>query len=276
MMTRRKAIKLTGLATLGAWAGTARVSAQRRPTDLKLGVTSITLSSQPADMVIAELKKMDIHFATVAKAHCPWDGTPEQCHAAIKKFTDAGIKVTGTNVLALPNNEAALRKTFDNVKAAGLATMDCKPEPQAISLLEKFVKEYDIRLAIHNHGPGDTYPSPLAAWKLIEPYDSRIGVCIDVGHCWRAGTDPAEAIRTCRSRLYDIHLKDSLAHPGARHDIPVEVGKGHMDIKGILAALVEINYQNVVDFEYEKKTNPVTGLEESIDYVRKVLAGMPA
>jgi len=98
-------------------------------------------------------------------------------------------------------------------------------------------------------------------------------LCIDTGHAWRAGTDPAEAIRKCHTRLYDIHLKDSLATPGAK-DIPVEVGRGHMDIKGILAALIEVKYRRVVAFEYEKRSNPVSGLAESVAYVRKVLTEM--
>ncbi len=142
--------------------------------------------------------------------------------------------------------------------------------------MEKFVKEFDLRLAIHNHGPEDkVYPSPLDAWKAVQPYDQRIGLCIDVGHSWRAGTDPVEAIRKCRERLYDIHLKDSLANPGDKKDTPVEVGRGKLDIRGMLAALIEIKYPHIVAFEYEKRPeNVVAGLAESIGYVRGLLAGM--
>jgi inosose dehydratase len=276
MMNRRDAIKLTGLAALGSMTG-ANGFAEEKPADrLKLGVATITLGKLPANAVIAELKKIQIQYLTISKALCPWGGTAEECQAAAKKFTDAGLTITGSNVLELPNDEAVVRKTFENAQAAGLPVMDCKPSFDAYPLLEKYVKQYDIRLAVHNHGPGDKfYPSPYDAWKLIEPFDPRIGRCIDVGHAWRAGTDPAEAIRKCRSRIYDIHLKDSLAAQGAK-DIPVEVGKGHMDIKGILTALIEIKYERIVTFEYEKRTNPVSGLAESVAYVRKVLTELPA
>jgi len=276
MMTRRQALKLSALTAIGTWTGTGCLSAKPRDHSLKLGVTSYTLSNLPPEAVIAELKHLDIHYVTLAKAHCPWDGTAEQCRAAAKKFTDAGITVTGSNVIDLPNHEPAVRKAFENAHAAGLPAMDCKPALDAFPLVEKYVKQFDIRLAIHNHGPGDKfYPSPYDAWKVIQPYDQRIGLCIDVGHAWRAGTDPAEAIRKCRSRLYDIHLKDSLAVPGAK-DIPVEVGRGHMDIKSILAALIEVKYERTVAFEYEKRTNPISGLEESVAYVRKLLTEMSA
>ena len=273
-MTRREALKLSALAACGAWTGAGCVSEGKRERPLKLGVASYSLSNLPAEAVIAELQKLDIHYVTLFHTHCPWDGTPEQCRAAAKKITDAGLTVTGTGVIDLPDHEPAVRKAFENARAAGLPAMDCRPALDAFPLLDKYVKQYNIRLAIHNHGPGDKfYPSPYDAWKVIQPYDARIGLCIDTGHAWRAGTDPAEAIRKCHTRLYDIHLKDSLAAPGAK-DIPAEVGRGHMDIKGILAALIEVKYRHVVAFEYEKRSNPVSGLEESVAYVRKVLIEM--
>ena len=245
---------------------------------MKLGVASYSLSNLPVPAVIAELKEWDIHYVTLYHTHCPWEGTAEQCRAAAKKFTDAGLVVTGSGVIDLPNHEPAVAKAFANARAAGLFAMDCRPALDAFPLVEKYVKQYDMRLAIHNHGPGDKfYPSPYDAWKVIQDLDPhRIGLCIfDVGHAWRAGTDPAEAIRKCSSRLYDIHMKDSLAATGAK-DIPVEVGRGHMDIKGILAALIEVKYQHIVAFEYEKRGNPVSGLEESVAYVRKALTDMAA
>jgi inosose dehydratase len=273
-MTRREALKLAGMATLGAWTGAGCVSTGERGGPLKLGVASVSLSNLSPEAVIAELKRLDIHYATLFKTHCPWGGTTGECRAAAKKFTDAGITVTGSGVIDLPNNEPAVRKAFENARAAGLPVMDCKPSLDAYPLVEKYVRQFDIRLAVHNHGPGDKfYPSPYDAWKAIQNYDPRIGLCIDVGHAWRAGTDPAEAIRKCHARLYDIHLKDSLAEPGAS-DIPVEVGRGRMDIKGILAALIEVKYRRIVAFEYEKRANPVSGLAESVAYVRKALTEM--
>jgi sugar phosphate isomerase/epimerase len=274
-MNRRQALKLTALSAAGLWAGAGCASAEKRGPALKLGVASYSLSNLPASAVIAELQKLDIHYVTLFRTHCPWDGTPEQCRAAAKKFTDAGLAVTGTGVIDLPNQEPIVAKAFANAQAAGLPAMDCKPGLDAFPLLDKYVKQYNIRLAIHNHGPGDRYPSPFDAWKLIQDYDPRIGLCIDVGHAWRAGADPAEAIRKCHTRVYDIHLKDSLAVQGGK-DVPVEVGRGHMDIKGILAALIEVKYQRVVAFEYEKRSNPVSGLEESVACVRKTLAGLEA
>ena len=284
-LTRREALKLAALATLGlpfagalsASAAEVRVPMLRNSSRLKLGVASYSLNKLSADAVITVLKDLQIRYVSLYKTHCPWDGTPEQCRAAANKFKQAGLVITGSGVIDLPNKEEALTRAFENARAAGLPTMVCKPAPDALPLVEKFVKKYKIKLAIHNHGPEDkVYPTPYEAWKAIQPFDKRIGLCIDVGHAARAGADPAEAIRKCHSRLYDIHLKDSMALPGVTKDVPIEVGRGKLDIKGILAALIEVKYSNIVAFEYEKRADdPRAGLAESIAYVRKLLAEMP-
>ena len=234
------------------------------------------MSKLPPDKVIAAAKRLDLHNVSLFGSHCPWaGGTAEQCRAAAQKFKDAGLAITGCGVINLPNEESAVRRAFNNAQAAGLPTMICKPAHDAFPLVEKYVKQYDIRLAIHNHGPGDgrnilVHSTPGRPNRDL--YDSRIGLCIDVGHSYHTG-HPAEAIRKCHERLYDIHLKDSMAAVGARQDIPVEVGRGRLDIKGILAALLEVKSSHIVAFEYEKQTgDPEEGLAESVAYVRKILA----
>ena len=137
--------------------------------------------------------------------------------------------------------------------------------------LDKFVKEFDIRLAIHNHGPEDKQlPSPYDVWNAVEKLDKRVGLCIDVGHTARAGVDPAEAIVKCKDRLHDLHLKDisTLAKPS-----PIESGRGILNTQAILTALLKINYQGLAGFEYEKDSkDPIPGLAESVGYVRGLLA----
>ena len=103
--------------------------------------------------------------------------------------------------------------------------------------------------------------------------DERIGVCIDVGHTARCGVDPVRAIRTCAARLYDVHLKD-LASREAKSQA-VEVGRGVLDIRGMLQALLDIGYSDHVGLEHEKDMNdPIPGVAESIGYIRGTLAAM--
>jgi sugar phosphate isomerase/epimerase len=284
-LTRRAAIKAAALSALSlpclgalsAIAQAADASSAVKPADkLKLGVATISLSKKNIEGVIAALKQLHIESASLYKTHLPWaTATPDQCQAVVKQFTDAGLIVSSTGVIDFTTDESAARAAFENVKAAGLKTMCARPIPEALPLVERLVKEYDIKVAIHNHGPSDLYPTGEAAWKAVQPYDKRIGLCIDVGHAWRAGGDPVTEIVKCRERLYQVHLKDTRGpkNTGTKDPSPVVVGHGDLDIKGILAALVQIQFQYRADFEYEEKADDqLPGLAESVGYVRGILS----
>lgn len=284
-LTRREALRTAALGALAlpflnsrAFAEQAASSeAPARVERLRLGVATYSTRTMSLDETIVALKALRITNVGLYRNHCNWETVSvAEARAAGDKLRATGIALTGSGVIVLPNDEAKCRRAFENVKAAGMATMVCKPDLAALQLVEKLVKEFDQKLAIHNHGPEDkVFPSPGYVWDAIKSLDSRIGFCIDVGNSMRAHTDPAAAIRQYAARLYDVHLKDSQAIPGAEKDIPVEVGRGRMDIPGILRALLEIKYTGVVAFEYEKPTgNPVTGLAESVGYVRGLLSTM--
>lgn len=248
-----------------------------RENGLRLGIASYSVRHLSLDEAIATVKTLRVSNIALFRLHCNWEGaTVEECRAVGGKLKAAGLKLTGSGVVNLPNDEAKCRKAFENVKAAGMATMVCKPDIAALPLVAKLAKEFDQKLAIHNHGPEDkVYPTPAVAWDLIKSLDSRVGLCIDVGHTARGGEDAITAIKKYAARLYDVHLKDSVAVPGAQRDIPIEVGAGRLDIRGMLRALLEVKYNGVVSFEYEKVSgNPVVGLAESVGYVRGALAAL--
>ena len=248
-----------------------------RENGLRLGVASYSTRTMTLDETIAVLQLLRIKNTGLFKANCDWQSaTVDTCRAVGAKLRAAGLTLTGSGVVNLPNDEAKLRQAFENVRAAEMATMVCKPEIAALPLIDKLVKEYDQKLAIHNHGPEDkVFPTPESAFEAVKSFDSRMGLCIDIGHTARAGVDPVEAVKKYASRLYDLHLKDSIAIVGAMKDIPTEVGTGRINIRGVLSALKQINYPGVVAFEYEKvASNPVTGLAESIGYVRGMLSAM--
>jgi len=136
------------------------------------------------------------------------------------------------------------------------------------------VKEYDIRLAIHNHGPEDKlWASPLDILRAIKDLDPRIGCCIDVGHTVRAGTDVVEAIHEVGPRLFNMHMKDLTSFTSKESQ--VAVGDGKMPVKGIFEALIAMKYQGFVDLEYEVHADdPMPGVIRSFAYMRGILAGM--
>lgn len=284
-VTRREILKTAAVGALtlpwlaaASAAETPAVSAAAtavREHGLRLGLATYSTRMMSLDDTITAIKALRLPNAGLYKAHCNWETvTVDEARAVGEKLRAAGIALTGSGVVNLPNDEAKCRQAFENVKAAGMATMVCKPDLVSLPLIERLAKEYDQKVAIHNHGPEDkVYPSPADAWNAVKSLDVRMGLCLDVGHAMRAKADPAQAVRLYASRIYDLHLKDSLAEPGALNDIPTEIGTGHIDVRGLLRALREVKYAGVVAFEYEKAgRNPVTGIAESVGYVRGLLS----
>ena len=285
-ITRRTALKTAAVAALAypflrpfsALAADASMTPPNRTHGIKLGLATYSLNTLTVDQIIPIVRQFDLKTVSLFRLHAPWGtGTVEECRTAVQKFADAGITVTSTGVVNLPNEEPVVRKAFENIRGAGLKKFCGRPTPEALPLVEKFVKEYDLTVAIHNHGPTDLYPTAADVMKAIKPYDRRIGVCVDVGHGWLADEDPAAAIRASADRLYEVHLKDTRGpKDGKSTDAgPVIVGRGLLDFKAIMAALVQVKFAHEAEFEYEEAVpNKVPGIAESLGYVRGLLAAM--
>ncbi len=242
-----------------------------------LGVASYTFRSFPRAQVIEYLKQLKVTTlnAKDVKDHLPMT-TPEATTQAVEAYKAAGIKLTAVGTVYFPKDEDEdIRSKFEYAKRAGVSVIVTgDPTLQTLPRIEKFVKEYDIRIAIHNHGPEDKiWPSPLDVLKAVKNMDPRMGCCIDVGHTERAGTDVIQAIHAAGSRLFDVHIKDLTDFTSKESQ--VTVGDGKMPIRAIFEALLAIKYKGNVDLEYEVHgDDPMPGVMNSFAYMRGVLAGM--
>ena len=246
------------------------------PSPIKLGVASYTFRAFTRDQMIGFLKQLHVRDLNCkdVKDHLPTDPAAEA--AAVADYKANGIKLHACGAIYFPKDEDDdIRAKFEYAKRAGIPVIvGGDPTPASLPRVEKFVREYDIKLAIHNHGPEDKlWQSPLDILKLIKDMDPRIGCCIDVGHTERAGTDPVEAIHEVGPRLFNMHVKD-LTDLKVKES-QVAVGEGKIPIPEIFKALIETKYKGFVDLEYEIKENdPMPGVTASFAYMRKVLAGM--
>jgi sugar phosphate isomerase/epimerase len=241
---------------------------------LKLGVASYSMREFSLDQALEMAKTLGVTRMTFKDVHIPRTDTPEATRALRAKIEAAGITIMGGGTITIPNNPAQIEKEFVYAKNAGFPLIYVDPEPAALDAIERLAKSYDIRVAIHNHGPEDKrWPRPQDAYAAIKSRDKRLGLCIDVGHTTRTGTDAVQACRECRDRLYDMHVKD-LASKTAKES-QVEVGRGVIDFPGLFRALIEIGYQGQVGLEYEiNAKNPLPGMIESMAYMRGVLAAV--
>lgn len=282
MATRlsRRAFLGTGAAAAAWSASASRLSAQAGATPapaaggLKLGVASYSLREFPLDRALEMARVLGVRYMTFKDVHVPRTDPPDATRALRQKIEAAGITIMGGGTITLPNDPAQLKKDFEYAKNAGFPLIFVAPEPAALDTIEQMAVTYDIKVAIHNHGPEDKHwPRPHDAYAAIKSRDKRLGLCIDVGHTLRTGADPVQACREFADRLYDMHVKD-LAVKTDR-DSQVAVGRGLIDFPGLFRTLLDVGYQGQVGLEYEiKPKDPLPGMIESIAYMRGVLAGV--
>jgi inosose dehydratase len=259
-------------------AQTSTTTAEADPwLGLKAGVATYTLRELPIEEAIKAIQRVGLKYVSIknVKNHIDLSHSSEERKRRAQMFRDAGITPLSVGNIPMKKGEEEIRAAFEFARDVGVSTIVCAPSQDAIPTLDKMVKEFDIKIAIHNHGPEDKagFPSPFDAMRAIEGADKRVGLCIDVGHTARAGVDPADSIIKCQDRLYDVHIKDISAL--GDKNTPIESGRGILDSKAILAALLKIKYQGLVGFEYEKDgKDPVPGLAESVGYNKGLLVGL--
>lgn len=265
------AIGVAALTTAAARAQEYRIAG----ADIKLGVASYSFRKFSRAQAIQMMKHLGTPYLNVKDFHLALTSTPEEIDAARNEFHDAGLILVGCgNVNFDKDDEADIRSKFVYAKRAGFPLIVCAPTHVTLPKLEKFVKEYDIKIAVHNHGPEDkNFPTPQSVLEIVKNMDPRCGLCIDIGHTSRTGVDIVGSIREAGPRLLDMHAKD-LADPMVKSS-QVVVGEGKLPIPEIFAQLVKMNYKGSVNLEYEiEESDPLPGMQKSFTYMRRVLSNL--
>jgi sugar phosphate isomerase/epimerase len=278
-MRRREFLTTVAAASLlPQVAGRASAQTSPAPERLKLGVASYSLRKFPFEKAIEMTKACDVKYINFKDFHLPRSASAEAIRAAIAATQAAGLTLMGGGTITMrdgtPAEVATLRKDFEYAKAAGFPLIVAAPSIRSLDAVEQLAKEFQIRIAIHNHGPEDKFfPSPYDVYKHVKGRDKHMGLCIDIGHTWRAGTDPTKAVLELRDRVYDLHVKD--LRDLKDRDSQVIVGKGAIDFPALFRALIKIGYTGHVGLEYEiDADNPLPGMQQSFAYMRGVLAGI--
>ena len=270
-----------GGAALLASAGlpAASFAATSTPGDIKLGVASYSFRKKSAEEAVAGCKALGVRYLNVKNDfHLKYGSSPEQISAFKKLLDDNGITLVGTgNTTMRKPDEADIRAKFEFNKAMGSPMMVIAPSLESLPVIEKMVKEYNIPVAIHNHGPEDKdfFPSPYDVLKAVKNMDPRVGLCMDIGHSTRAGADIVKAAKDAGPRLLDMHTKDLKDGKDAKSQ--VAVGDGILPIAALFRQLEKQGYKGYVNLEYEiEADNPMPGMQKSFSYMRGVAAGLKA
>jgi sugar phosphate isomerase/epimerase len=289
LATRRNFLGAAGAGLVAAGLPSASAKVEPAPWGIKLGIATYTFREYSRAETIAFLKTLQVPWVSVkqqgVKGKYHWDmkaPADEQAQAR-KDFQDAGLKVMSAGNTDMKELTAdGLRPVFEWAKAGGVPMLVAAPLHENIGVIEQLIKQYDIKVAIHNHGPEDkNFPTPESVLEVVKGRDPRFGLCMDVGHSARTGTDVVGAIANAGSRLLDMHVKDLSTFkqlPGQNAGaLQCEVGEGIMPFPQIFKQLKKMNYQGCVDLEYEINGKDVMPhVQTAFSYMRGVLAGLAA
>lgn len=266
------ALAVTSLSSFRPFAETSRVvpANTMEKYSFHIGIAGYTFLKIDLDKSLEMMKRVGVKYLSIKNFHLPFDSTAEQ----IKDFHNklAAHDVTGYCVGPIyMHSEEEIDKAFDYTKRVGVNMMIGVPDYELLPYTEKKVKEYNIRVAIHNHGPDNLlYPTASFIVEKVGKMDERIGICLDIGHNKRAGEDPAMAVKKYSQRIFDMHIKDVSA--AAKEGKNIELGRGVIDIPGFFRTLSKTKYNGVCSLEYEKdNTDPLPGISESIGYLNGTL-----
>jgi sugar phosphate isomerase/epimerase len=236
----------------------------------KLGMAGFTFTRVPFEKAIEVLKKTDVHYLTIKDFYLPLTCTAEEAAAFMAKLKENGIIGYAVGPIYM-NSEAEIDRAFDYAKRVGVKLIIGVPKYDLLPYVDKKVKEYDMKYAIHLHGPDNPlYPDAEDVWNHVKDLDPRIGMCLDIGHDTRAGKDPVADLKKYAPRIFDIHIKD-VTGP-IKEGYSLEIGRGIIDFPAFVKMLRKVGYTGVCGLEHEKDMNdPYMGIAESIGYFRGII-----
>jgi sugar phosphate isomerase/epimerase len=279
---RRAFLAAAGGAALALPAAAKALSAGPSPiappdNSLKLGVASYSLRNFPRAKAIEMVKALRTPYVNIKSVHLDYPLSPAELQAGRREFEAAGLIITGGGTITFEKDtDEDVQKYFEYAKNAGMPLMVATADPAFLPRIERFARQYNIKVAIHNHGPEDkVFHSPYDVLGYVKNMHPNMGLCMDVGHAVRAGTDVVKAVADAGPRLLDMHIKDLTDF--TNRDSQVAVGEGKIPIAPLFKELRRRRYQGYVNLEYEINANdPLPGMMVSFAHMRGILAGLTA
>lgn len=279
MSNRRTFLKAAGIGVAAAAvpglanASVSQAEKKNGKIDFKLGVASYSLRKFSQEEALDMTLRCGMKRICFKSMHLPLDSDKGTINKAVALCKEKGVTLYAGGVIYM-KTKADVDQAFEYAKTAGMEMIVGVPNHELLEYVEGKVKESDIKLAIHNHGPGDKlYPSAESAYNLIKNMDKRMGLCIDIGHTKRINRDPEQDIKDFFDRVFDVHIKDvTKAEKDGR---TVIIGRGIIDFPSFLKAVIKLGYKGTLALEYEAEgDDPLPGMMESFGYVKGILATM--
>lgn len=266
LQTRRSFLQTTSLIAAGAACGTLPGAALAgEPSGPKLGIQLYSLRGYKRDEALKHASDMGFEQVEFYGGMLATDSSDEEIAETKKKVAGLGLSISGHGVNKLTKDAAENRKIFEFASKLGAPCITADPDLDSFDSLDELVREFDIRIAIHNHGPRHRYNKAIDVVRVIEGRDERIGACADLGHYIRSGQNAPEVIRLLKGRLYGIHLKDFAEMKDETKG--VILGKGHLNVEEVFSELQLAGFPSngALSLEYEEnEKNPLADIRECV------------
>ena len=238
-----------------------------------IGIQSYSLRNFDLHEVVRHVRGLGLHYAEFYSKHLPLDANDEQIATTLDLLKQAQIQLAAHGVSDFTADHAANRKIFEFARRAGIKNLTANPRPESFDSLDQLCGEFDIRICIHNHGPGALYDKISDVTKAVKDRHANIGACIDTGHFIRSAEDPVKAVHELRGRVFALHVKDEAEQRADSH--PVVIGTGHLDLVGLFKGLRETKFpaDGAISLEYEAKPeNPIEDIRECLEQAKRAIA----
>ncbi len=270
-LARRDFLRLAAAGAAGLMVAPAWAADEKDPyAGFKMGIQSYSLRGFKVDKALEHSKTLGLKYWESFPGHIPLSNVPKHVAEQKKLLADAGVTLLSYGVVPFDANETKARELFEFAKSMGMKALSADPakDKATFDLLDKLVAEYDVAIAIHNHGPGHRYDKIDDVWEVVKDRHPKIGACVDSGHYLRSKESPVAAIEKFGKRVFSVHLKD--VKDATKFTI---IGEGDLDILGCLKALKANKYDYILAFEYEENPdNPLSDLEVGLKNVRAAAA----
>ncbi len=238
-----------------------------------IGIQSYSLRKFDLRQAVRHIQGLGLHYVEFFKGHVPLEWDKQQLGELNQLLTDAGITMSAHGVSGFSKDHEANRQVFEFAKRAGLKNITANPTLDSFDSLDKLVAEYDMRICIHNHGPGAIYDKIDDVVHAVKDHDPRIGACVDTGHFIRSKEDPVEAVRRLGKRVFALHIKDE--EKQEKRSKNVVIGKGFLDVVQLFKTLREIDFPSdgSISLEYEANPeNPIDDIEQCLVVAKQAIA----
>jgi len=280
--TRRKFVKNAGAGLLAAstaslffneemYAMSSPEKKTKKEDLFKISMAGYTFRFFDIDQTLGMMKRVNVNYLCIKDFHLKLDATQEECDAFQEKLKINGVTGYAVGPIYMDKSVSQIDEAFEYAKRAGVKMIVGIPKYEDLAYVDKKVKEYNFKYAIHIHGPDNPlYPNAKNVWDHVKNLDPRIGICLDIGHDARDGFDPVDDMKKYYTRVHDIHIKDVTS--ANKQGSCCEMGRGILDIPAFVKMLRKVKYAGACSLEYEKDMrDPLAGIAESIGYFKGVM-----